>query len=288
MPWVVDTEHAGGFLRFRQDRFGSSFYKNIISSLLRRRSCKGILAWSEASKKSIWGYLRSKELLSKTHVIYPAISPSKLLATKPSGTFKFLFIGRVFYEKGGREVLMAFSKIRKRFDCTLTFIGSPPQEFKLKYAERVTFIEPNLTREEVRAILPQHHALLFPTLSDTFGFVILEALAAGLPVISTDIFCIPEIIEDHVSGLLVKSTLYWHNADYLHNYKKFQSWEAYVNYLSRTSFPSLVTGLEQKMSDLVENSDWTSYSHAALKSVSEGKFSIKHRNSLLEIAYSLS
>ena len=45
--------------------------------------------------------------------------------------------------------------------------------------------------------------LLFPTLHDTFGFVTLEALACGTPVLASATNALPEVIEDGRSGYLL-------------------------------------------------------------------------------------
>ncbi|MDD5171629.1 MAG: glycosyltransferase family 4 protein, partial [Candidatus ainarchaeum sp.] len=210
--WVVDTEHVGGFLRFRSERYSSVFYKNIISRILRRNSCKGILTWSEAAKKSLSAYFGdASAIIKKTRTIYPAVHPSDKPTQKPKKKFRFLFVSRLFYEKGGREILEAFMKTKKKIDCSLTFIGNAPEEFRNKYSAHVDFVEPRLNRTQMAETFSRHHALVFPTYADTFGFVILEAMAAGLPVISTNVFCVPELIKDGSSGIVLEAPVKWHD-----------------------------------------------------------------------------
>ena len=45
---------------------------------------------------------------------------------------------------------------------------------------------------------------LFPSREEIFPNSILEALASGLPIISTRIFCIPEMVEEGVNGFLIE------------------------------------------------------------------------------------
>ncbi len=52
-------------------------------------------------------------------------------------------------------------------------------------------------------LLDQADYLVHPTLHDTFGFVVLEALAAGTPVVATATCALPEVVEDGVSGHLL-------------------------------------------------------------------------------------
>ena len=49
---------------------------------------------------------------------------------------------------------------------------------------------------------------LLPTYNEAFGFAILEAMAYGIPVIATNQFAIPEMIEHEKSGLLVDISKY--------------------------------------------------------------------------------
>ena len=45
--------------------------------------------------------------------------------------------------------------------------------------------------------------LIHPTYVDTFGLVVLEALAHGLGIISTDIYALPEMVHDGVNGIVI-------------------------------------------------------------------------------------
>jgi glycosyltransferase involved in cell wall biosynthesis len=45
--------------------------------------------------------------------------------------------------------------------------------------------------------------LLLPSVVEGFGYVLVEAMAAGKPVVATNVSSIPEIVEDGVSGILV-------------------------------------------------------------------------------------
>jgi len=47
-------------------------------------------------------------------------------------------------------------------------------------------------------------ALIFPTHSDTWGFVVNEAMACGLPVVASDVAgCVPDLVEDEWNGKIV-------------------------------------------------------------------------------------
>jgi glycosyltransferase involved in cell wall biosynthesis len=66
---------------------------------------------------------------------------------------------------------------------------------ELKVVDRVDF-RGALSRQEAIRVFAEHHALLFPSLHDTGGLVILEAMANGLPVICLDRGGPAEAVED--------------------------------------------------------------------------------------------
>jgi glycosyltransferase involved in cell wall biosynthesis len=293
-PWVMDVEHVGALLRFKPERYGSGIYRSVISSLLRRKQCKGILCWSDAAKKSLENYLgkgdRSTDpAIRKAHVVYPAMRLSQNPAKKPDKTFRFLFVGKNFYEKGGRETLVAFEKARAKIDCSLTFIGNVPEEYRKRYEGSVTFLEPKFGRAEMAEMFSSHHALVFPTYMDTFGFVILEAMAAGLPVISTKLFCIPELVEDGKTGILIDPPISWHDERFQYRYRDFPKWDKFVSHIRDSNdlrFDSFAETLAKRMVSLASDAGlWKSMSAVAIEKTTRGPLSVDGRNQALEDAY---
>jgi glycosyltransferase involved in cell wall biosynthesis len=69
--------------------------------------------------------------------------------------------------------------------------------------ERIHFHGP-LSGTEKEKFFLDTDIFVFPTWSDSFGLVILEAMAAGCPVISTRVGAIPEVVVDGVTGILVE------------------------------------------------------------------------------------
>lgn len=61
----------------------------------------------------------------------------------------------------------------------------------------------HITRAELGAIMAKCHVHVFPTLLDGFGRNLIEAMASGLPVISTPNCAGPDLIEDGVTGFIV-------------------------------------------------------------------------------------
>jgi glycosyltransferase involved in cell wall biosynthesis len=74
---------------------------------------------------------------------------------------------------------------------------------ELKIDDRVRFLGV-LTGEEKNAAFARSDVLCHPTFYDTFGLVLLEAMACGLPVVATRWCSIPLIVDDGQTGFLVE------------------------------------------------------------------------------------
>ncbi|WP_119154885.1 glycosyltransferase family 4 protein [Caldimonas tepidiphila] len=115
-----------------------------------------------------------------------------------------LYVGRLAAEKNVPLALAAFDAVRERLPgARMVVVGDGPMRRRWQQQHpHVHFA--GLQRGEA---LAEHYAsadlFLFPSLSDTFGNVTLEAMASGLAVVAFDVAAAAEHIEDHDSGLLV-------------------------------------------------------------------------------------
>lgn len=105
----------------------------------------------------------------------------------------FLYVGRFITWKGIKLILEAFYLYReKKKDGQLLLIGEGPlqsqiEEFReQRNLEEYIKIIPWITRQGLKQYYQSSQALLFPSLHDSSGNVVLEALASGLPTITLD------------------------------------------------------------------------------------------------------
>lgn len=108
------------------------------------------------------------------------------------------------------HILKTSSLQRPAFSPQLFIIGDGSERRnlenlvqELRLGDKVQFLG-QLPNSEVPEYLAAADCFCLPSLKEGFGIAILEAMAAGLPVIATDVGGIPEIIEDGVNGILVK------------------------------------------------------------------------------------
>ncbi len=117
---------------------------------------------------------------------------------------RLLFIGKDWERKGG---YIAFETLeilnRMGVDSELVFLGCvPPEGFQHEKMKVIPFLNKNVPEEQQQfsQLLLKSHFLLFPTRADCSPFVICEANAFGLPVITTDVGGIPTIIKNGKNG----------------------------------------------------------------------------------------
>ena len=218
----VVTIHDCIHLRFPQylpNRAALYYAKSMMTSAARR--AQRILTVSQASKGDILHYLGAPA--SKVEVIYNALD--ERFATAPSEeevrrvrerfllTSRFvLYTGNIKPHKNVDRVIEAFSILKRsetEADLKLLIIGDEISKY------------PNLRRLVHRHNLHQHVRFLgfvpdatlsvlyrlaavfvFPSLYEGFGLPPLEAMAAGAPVVTSNVSSLPEVVGD--AALLVE------------------------------------------------------------------------------------
>lgn len=130
----------------------------------------------------------------------------------PHAQRDFLVVARLIREKNLEFALRAFARWRQRavHPRALRILGAGPLEAPLRalaaelgVADAVRF-EGTATPDQVAQAMRDALALVFPSVQETYGFVVIEALALGLPVlISTKPGAVDDLIDNGVNGWLV-------------------------------------------------------------------------------------
>ena len=121
-----------------------------------------------------------------------------------------LYIGRLVPEKGQTVLLEAVARLTERgIDVELQLAGEgalrPELErsaTRLDIADRVTFLGA-VGQEELRELYEAASIFCLPSFAEGVPVVLMEAMAMGLPVVTTRIAGIPELVEHERSGILV-------------------------------------------------------------------------------------
>jgi glycosyltransferase involved in cell wall biosynthesis len=125
---------------------------------------------------------------------------------------------------------------------------------------------------------------IFPTLHDTFGYVVLEAMAAGTPVIATATNALPEVVQDGESGFLLSLELDGEVGRWAWTYRSSES--GYV-----AAYEAAIVSLGEQLADRLLNvwNDPDSYpalSAGALNTARE-RFGVQRTRDRLEQLYEI-
>ncbi len=104
-------------------------------------------------------------------------------ASAEGAPLRVLFVGHATLAKGAPYALQAMDLLGPQ--ASLTICGGVDASVRQWAGERLGRhrVIPWVSRAELSGIYQEHDVLLFPSLGDSFGFVALEAMACGLPVI---------------------------------------------------------------------------------------------------------
>jgi glycosyltransferase involved in cell wall biosynthesis len=134
---------------------------------------------------------------------YGAPLPVEPEIRKPNGSLKILFAGSLGQRKGLSYLLEAIGLLKGSVELTLLGRKAANDCRPLEAATRKHRWIPTLNHAGVLREMHEHDLLVFPSLFEGFGLVVLEAMAQGTPVITTEHTCGPDIIENGIDGFII-------------------------------------------------------------------------------------
>lgn len=220
-PWLVTFED---YLPRTPDDRRNFAVETLLRSRLRSSRCVGLRAMSEYARRQFRAqhadYRHLPELEAKLTVQYPSVQRRRKRGrSRTPGPVRLLSVGTDFMRKGFPSVVRAHDTLMHAgVDVETTIVSSLrwspddyigpanhsmyDDEMRRLRASSVRVL-PRASNEDVMTLMDRADLLLFPTAHETFGFVAIEALAAGLPVITTDTCALPEIVEHGKQGFLI-------------------------------------------------------------------------------------
>ena len=170
-----------------------------------------------------------------------------------------LYIGRFSPDKGVPTLIDAWSKVPKDFRLQIVGDGTERADLQAEARRRqlrnITF-RGFLSREDTLATLKGARFLVMPSLwYETFGLVIVEAFACGVPVVCSRLGAMAELVGDGVNGLhftpgdaadLAEKVIWaWHNPGALEFMGRNGRAEFENRYTSEKNYPALMEVYEQ-------------------------------------------
>lgn len=120
-----------------------------------------------------------------------------------------LYVGRIAHRKGVADLVEAAAEVTASHDVDFKFVGKGPLEDEmhakaadLGVDDRTQFLG-HVDRERLLGLFAGATAFVLPSHYEGLPTTMLEAMAAGAPVVATDVSGVPDVIDDGENGLLV-------------------------------------------------------------------------------------
>lgn len=162
---------------------------------------------SDASKEDLLRFGAKRPI----YVIPPAIETGKINSNKLN-PLQFIYVGRLVFYKNIDTIIHAISIVKNQFaDVKLIIIGGGPQKQELIELSRKLDLKNNVdfrgfvSEEEKNSMLSSSMAMLFPSLCEGFGLVILESFMFEKPVLVADNRPLSDIVENNVDGYVIEA-----------------------------------------------------------------------------------
>lgn len=150
---------------------------------------------------------------NKLRIVHCGVDPDRYdrPGPPPHEGLNLVFVGRLTPIKGLRILMAAFAAARvQNPDLTLTLVGDGEDRAHLEVlaapmGDAVRFAG-YLSQESVAEAVAATDAVVLPSFAEGLPVVLMEALAAGKPVIATQVAGVGELVENGVSGFLVPAS----------------------------------------------------------------------------------
>jgi len=171
----------------------------------------GRIAVSGAARHFISRYFPGEYRIIPNGVDLDRFADAEPFEELRDGTINILFVGRFEERKGLTHLLQAYHRLRKRHvDARLLIIGSGPKQREyqrfvgLRQIRDVMFLGRVSDDAKARYFASADIFCAPATGQESFGIVLLEAMAAGVPIVASDIHGYKNVVQRGIQGLLVE------------------------------------------------------------------------------------
>jgi len=201
---IVGTFHANN-----DGAFGYRLFRPFLERYVDRLDVR--IAVSAAAERTVARHFGGDYTIIPNGVDIGRFSIAAPAPTRGNGTFNILFVGRLEPRKGAKFLFRAMPQILREVpEARLVVVGSGPLSGYYRshltddVADRVTFAG-RVSGE----VLASHYAgadvFCSPAMGgESFGIVLIEAMAAGAVVVASDIAGYRDVVSDGATGLLVR------------------------------------------------------------------------------------
>jgi len=182
-----------------------------LNRYLFRQVLTDVIANSEATKQTVLAH--GVVEAEKIKVLYNGLDTKPFeetlepLIPKKEGAFALGSAGRFSPEKGHDLLLEAFARLKeKKYPVQLLFAGKGELESQLKAQTESLGIKEDVLflgfQEDIRPFMQSLDVFVLPSRWEGFGYVLVEAMASGVPAVGFPVGSIPEVIAHEKTGLV--------------------------------------------------------------------------------------
>jgi len=193
---------------------GYNFGKPITTMLLKRwaRRLDGRIAVSKPAREFASGYFPGEYEIIPNGVDVERFSPDVLpISEFCDGKMNILFVGRLEKRKGFNYLLEAYKKIKPEIPASRLIVVGPGTVLRRRYEKQVVeegikdvVFAGHVSQDELPRFYKTADIFCAPATSwESFGIVLLEAMAVGKPVVASNIDGYAGVVTHGVEGLLV-------------------------------------------------------------------------------------
>jgi glycosyltransferase involved in cell wall biosynthesis len=191
--------------KLRHARLGSFYWLAARLEALALKKAHGVICITKYTEKLV------KPLTNKTWII-PNATDNRYFDVKrkrPSNKKILLCVGLIYEIKNQNQLIQTLDSLHKEHEFELRFLGSVSKETSYG-RDFLSLIQTRpwcqlaglVNRDELARELGGAYGLILPSIEDNCPLVILEAMAAGVPVAASAVGGIPELIEHGKTGWL--------------------------------------------------------------------------------------
>lgn len=281
-PWVVAVDNV--FELSHYDYEYSKIYQLIFKKALSSRYCKKIMPWCDWVMDMLFLQYDCKKIEDKIETVHPAVPKKTFKRLYNTSKTRLLFIDTTgycgFHEKGGKEVLEAFSVLNNRYSDLELAIRSPlDPDLRRKYSKilklpNVKVYDEVIPRKDIELLYCSSDILLSPGCGVT-SIVTLEGMSYEMPVVAVDSGCMTEAVRDGKTGFLIRPSEKVPDRPREYHYFRQDT--------SKRVRMDVVDGIIEKTAILIENKALCKrMGEEGRKEIENGKFSIEKRNRKLK------
>ena len=216
VDYIIYLENPLALVHYSTERPKSYISKLKLKRYFEDPHLKSIICLSKACFETLNNFydIPKHVCIDQIYPFIPnrdAINEEFITHKSKNENLQCLYISSNFKLKGGKDILCTFDRLKE----------ANVNNIKLKIITRIDDLEKitidriqsnsnielydfQFSKEELNKIYDDSNILLNPTRQDSFSLVALEAMKARIVILSTDLYALPEMVEDNINGYLVE------------------------------------------------------------------------------------